>query len=51
MVALQGFAWIAREPKLMYGAERARILTEINRLTQLIPPLNDEISTETPHRC
>ena len=40
-----GFAWVAREPKLICGAERARILTEINRLTQLIPPLNREISS------
>ena len=34
----------------MYGAERARILTEINRLTQLISLLNREISTRVPHR-
>ena len=45
-----GFAWVAREPKLMCGAEGARILTEINRLTQLIPPLNREISTRIAHR-
>jgi hypothetical protein len=30
-----GFAWVAREPKLMCGAKGARILTEINRLPQL----------------
>lgn len=29
------FAWLAREPQLMYGAKGARILTEINRLTQI----------------
>ena len=34
-VRASGFAWVAREPQLMYGAKRARILTEINRLTQL----------------
>jgi hypothetical protein len=34
----------------MCGAERARILTEINRLTQLIPPLNDEIPTRILRR-
>jgi hypothetical protein len=34
-VRASGFAWVAREPKLIYGAEKARILTEINRLTQI----------------
>ena len=29
-----GFRLVAREPKLMYGAKGARILTEINRLPQ-----------------
>lgn len=33
-VRASGFAWVAREPQLMYGAKGARILTEINRLTQ-----------------
>ena len=28
----------------MYGAKGARILTEINRLPQLNPPLNGEIA-------
>jgi hypothetical protein len=27
-----GFAWVAREPELMFGAEGARILTEISRI-------------------
>jgi len=34
-VRASGFAWVAREPKLICGAEKARILTEINRLTQI----------------
>jgi hypothetical protein len=34
MIALQGFAWFAREPQLIGGAEGARIRTEISRLTQ-----------------
>jgi hypothetical protein len=31
-----GFAWVAREPKLMCGAKGARILTEIKRIAQWI---------------
>ncbi len=38
MIAHQGFAWIAREPELISGAEGAHIRTEISRLAQ--PVLN-----------
>ena len=41
-VRASGFAWDAREPKLMCGARGARILTEINRLSQPDFPLNAE---------
>jgi hypothetical protein len=41
-VRASGFAWVARKPKLISGAKRARILTEINRLTQIDFPLNGE---------
>ena len=37
MTSASGFTWVAREPKLMVGAEGARILTEINRLPQFAP--------------
>jgi hypothetical protein len=32
------YAWIAHEPQLIFGAKRARILTEINRLPQPATP-------------
>jgi hypothetical protein len=38
MTSASGFAWVAREPKLMVGAEGARILTEISRIPQSTPP-------------
>jgi len=41
-IRASGFSWVAREPKLICGAKGARILTEINRLTQLASPPNDE---------
>src|ERR1035438_394302 len=37
MTSASGYSWVAREPRLMYGAKGARILTEINRLPQLGP--------------
>jgi hypothetical protein len=40
MIRASGFAWVAREPQLMYGAKGARILTEINRLPHSFPVSN-----------
>ena len=45
MTSASGFTWVAREPKLMVGAEGARILTEINRLPQFAP------NSTTQNRC
>ena len=47
-VRASGFAWVAREPQLICGAEGARILTEINRLTQRDFSLNGEYRSPLP---
>ena len=49
MFALQVSPGRPRAEAHMWG-KGARILTEINRLTQLIPPLNGEISARILRR-